>query len=645
MSTPLTGTVTVTSPGAPPSNVKAPRAGVVRVAPGVPGPPGAGVNLAGAVADYADLPAGLGVEDAGAAYVVQSNGKLYVWSGMAWPAEANGADFRGETGRGISDINLTGSNLDFLMSDDSHEIVTVPAIQAAANSATAAAGSATSAAGSATTATTKAGEAATSATNASGSATAAAGSASAASASATTATEAATTATTNAEDATTAAAAASGSATAAAGSATDAEASATDAADSASAAADSATTATGAATTATTRAAEASGSATAAATSATNAAGSATSAGTSETNAAASAADALASETAAAGSATNASGSALAAEGSATASAGSATAAAASAGNAATSETNAGTSASGASSSETNAANSADAAADSADSAAQSAQEAQDAVNDGVANASPTVKGGIMIPGAVSGEIGGTYDHPTVAGWDTKADLVGGKIPTSQIPAIATTETYVVTTTAARLALDAQRGDVAVQTGNPGRGNYILQGDDPSSAGDWAMLIVDQSVTSVNGYTGIITLDKGDVDLANVNNTADSAKPVSTAQQAALDGKANTAHSHAAADVTSGTFAIGRIPTGTTGSTVALGNDARLADTRTPTDGSVTNAKIAAGAGISLSKLATGNVAGSSNGTAADLTLWTGTAAQYAAVSPKLATTVYIVTA
>lgn len=41
-------------------------------------------------------------------------------------------------------------------------------------------------------------------------------------------------------------------------------------------------------------------------------------------------------------------------------------------------------------------------------------------------------------------------------------------------------------------------------------------------------------------------------------------------------GAALTSHSHAAADVTSGTFAIARIPTGTTSSTVAIGNDARL---------------------------------------------------------------------
>ena len=46
-------------------------------------------------------------------------------------------------------------------------------------------------------------------------------------------------------------------------------------------------------------------------------------------------------------------------------------------------------------------------------------------------------------------------------------------------------------------------------------------------------------VTKVNNQTGDVTLTKTDVGLANVDNTSDSAKPVSTAQQAALDLKAD----------------------------------------------------------------------------------------------------------
>jgi hypothetical protein len=44
-------------------------------------------------------------------------------------------------------------------------------------------------------------------------------------------------------------------------------------------------------------------------------------------------------------------------------------------------------------------------------------------------------------------------------------------------------------------------------------------------------------VTSVNGQQGVVVLDKEDVGLANVDNTSDANKPVSTATQSALDGK------------------------------------------------------------------------------------------------------------
>ena len=50
------------------------------------------------------------------------------------------------------------------------------------------------------------------------------------------------------------------------------------------------------------------------------------------------------------------------------------------------------------------------------------------------------------------------------------------------------------------------------------------------------------TVTSVAGRTGAVTLSKGDVGLSNVDNTADLAKPVSTATQAALASKADTAY-------------------------------------------------------------------------------------------------------
>lgn len=48
------------------------------------------------------------------------------------------------------------------------------------------------------------------------------------------------------------------------------------------------------------------------------------------------------------------------------------------------------------------------------------------------------------------------------------------------------------------------------------------------------------TVTSVAGKTGAVTLVKGDVGLGNVDNTSDANKPISTATQTALNGKVNT---------------------------------------------------------------------------------------------------------
>lgn len=57
------------------------------------------------------------------------------------------------------------------------------------------------------------------------------------------------------------------------------------------------------------------------------------------------------------------------------------------------------------------------------------------------------------------------------------------------------------------------------------------------------------TVTSVASKTGAVDLVKGDVGLGNVDNTSDANKPVSTAQQTALDGKANTSHNHTESDI------------------------------------------------------------------------------------------------
>lgn len=140
-----------------------------------------------------------------------------------------------------------------------------------------------------------------------------------------------------------------------------------------------------------------------------------------------------------------------------------------------------------------------------------------------------------------------------------KADLVGGVIPSSQIPAVALLDPVVVASQAAMLALTSaqvQRGDVAIRT--DGAGTFVLNAADPSVLTNWLRInSPTDAVTSVNGQTGTVALAKDDIGLGNVSNTAPADLPVSTSTQQALDGKAASTHGHAASQITDST-ATGR---------------------------------------------------------------------------------------
>ena len=83
-----------------------------------------------------------------------------------------------------------------------------------------------------------------------------------------------------------------------------------------------------------------------------------------------------------------------------------------------------------------------------------------------------------------------------------------------------------------------QEGDVFI-SGSEHK-TYIHNGGTAWTAADFTLLESPlDTVTSVNGKTGVVTVTKGDVSLGNVDNTSDANKPVSTAQQTALNLKAN----------------------------------------------------------------------------------------------------------
>ena len=86
-----------------------------------------------------------------------------------------------------------------------------------------------------------------------------------------------------------------------------------------------------------------------------------------------------------------------------------------------------------------------------------------------------------------------------------------GKIPSSQLPAIALSEVFVVASQAAQLALTAQEGDVVVRTDQST--TYIHNGGTAGTMADYTELQTPSAapVTSVNGYTGAVSLTTSDI--------------------------------------------------------------------------------------------------------------------------------------
>lgn len=116
---------------------------------------------------------------------------------------------------------------------------------------------------------------------------------------------------------------------------------------------------------------------------------------------------------------------------------------------------------------------------------------------------------------------------------ESKADLVGGFIPTSQIPAVAITEYLgVAEDQAAMLALNGQSGDWCHRTDL--NKAFIIIGEDlsdPASWKEWPMPV--SPVTSINGQVGVVVLGKGDIGLGNVPNIDATKRENHTGTQAA----------------------------------------------------------------------------------------------------------------
>ncbi len=118
------------------------------------------------------------------------------------------------------------------------------------------------------------------------------------------------------------------------------------------------------------------------------------------------------------------------------------------------------------------------------------------------------------IPDLTSDQISdaGTAITKNVGTGAGEVPLIGedGKIDSDLIPSISITDVFVVDSEAEMLALDAERGDVAVRTDV--NNTFILKGDDPAVLSNWVELLHPEcDVTSVNGKTGAVVLTTDDV--------------------------------------------------------------------------------------------------------------------------------------
>ena len=96
------------------------------------------------------------------------------------------------------------------------------------------------------------------------------------------------------------------------------------------------------------------------------------------------------------------------------------------------------------------------------------------------------------------------------------------KIPTAQLPALAITDTFIVASQAAQVALTAEVGDICIRTDQ--NKSYILKTDPASTFANWSELLTPtDTVLSVNSLTGAVTLTTANIaDSANKRYVTDA---------------------------------------------------------------------------------------------------------------------------
>ena len=144
-----------------------------------------------------------------------------------------------------------------------------------------------------------------------------------------------------------------------------------------------------------------------------------------------------------------------------------------------------------------------------------------------------------------------------------------GKIPSGQLPSAAMADVFDVASQSAMLALSATQGDIARRTDLSQ--TFVLATNDPTTLGNWKLVLNPAPpVTSVNGSTGVVVLTAASVG-AVATSAVGAASGVASLDGSSLVPVAQIPNLNAN-KITSGLLDINRVPTGSTSTTVSLGN-------------------------------------------------------------------------